>query len=284
MIRNDPPRRYFELDTGMARTTAPTPVAISVAEVVIVASERLASETTAYLQENGVHCHSVPNAQGALRLVSSGGVDAAIVDSTAFGSDGLKVLEILRENSTLPVIILTATGRADARIRSLERGADDALSKPVSARELLARLRAILRRRHRVLQGRGLTIGCLHLDPTTNSATLGTHALQLTRVEFDLLAALARRAGRALPRSSLLGFVGRAPGVAGERSVDVHVSRLRKKVSLAPGGENLITTVRGVGYVLTAYGDADQRATRPVNPARVRGRPGRCTPADTCQV
>lgn len=224
-------------------------------EVVILAAGEPASELAAYLERNGVLCHTVHNPQAALRLVSTVAVDAAIVDSSALEGDGLEIVELLRRNSALAVIVLTSPGHTDARVVALEQGADDALSKPVSACELLARLRAILRR-HRRLPGTRLTVGAMRLDLISRSASIGIEALELTPVEFDLLAVLARRAGRVVPRDNLLNLVGRTPRSASERAIDVHVSRLRKKVALGAGGRNLIASVRGVGYVLLPRTDA----------------------------
>lgn len=232
------------------------------AQVALIAADGQASELAAYFGRNGVHCRTVADPHTAPGLLSSGAVDAAIVDGTAADCQGLEIVELLRRGSALPVIVLTAPGRADVRILSLERGADDALSKPISARELLARLRAILRRRHRQLRGRWLTVGSVELDLISKSACVDFKDVELTRVEFDLLAALAHRAGRVIPRSSLLNLAGRTPGAASERAIDVHVSRLRKKVSLGAGGRNLIASVRGVGYVLTAGDDTARNAPR----------------------
>lgn len=222
-----------------------------VAEVLVVEAEPGAGALTSYLRENGVSCERVPECALGLRRLLDGGYDAGIVDAGAAGSEALLLLRRLREKSAVPVIVLTDRNAATVRADCLDAGADDSLSKPVSPRELLARLRAILRRRHARVIGEGLQVGSLALDLSTGAARVGAHRVELTPVEFELLTVLARRVGCVVPRSSLLGLVGRQHPRVSERTVDVHIARLRKKLGAVERGfKKRIGTVRGLGYVL----------------------------------
>jgi DNA-binding response OmpR family regulator len=146
--------------------------------------------------------------------------------------------------------MLTAKGDETDRVVGLELGADDYLTKPFSARELLARLRAVLRRGHLQPNGERLKVGDIELDPNTRAVTVCGDSVDLTGLEFDLLTALMRRAGRVVPRTRLLTLAGREDVTVNERTVDVHISHLRKKLARGMASNKLIQTVRGVGYVL----------------------------------
>jgi len=133
----------------------------------------------------------------------------------------------------------------------LEMGADDYVPKPFSPRELLARLRAVLRRTNPASAGERLTIGDVEIDVTSRQVRRGEETVDLTAIEFDLLLALARRPGRVVPRDLLLGEAGRTDVTVSDRTVDVHVSHLRRKLGGDGRAAGLIKTVRGVGYVLS---------------------------------
>ena len=148
--------------------------------------------------------------------------------------------------------MLTAKGDETDRVVGLELGADDYLTKPFSARELLARLRAVLRRGNMQSNGERIRVGEIEIDLSTRSVTVEGESIELTGLEFDLLMALMRRAGRVVPRSSLLSLAGRADVTVNERTVDVHISHLRKKLARGPRTSKVIQTVRGVGYVLNS--------------------------------
>jgi DNA-binding response OmpR family regulator len=184
--------------------------------------------------------------------------DLVILDWMLPGLDGLEVLRELRRDSPVPVLMLTARDEEVDRIIGLEVGADDYLTKPFGMRELLARVRALLRRLRRVReilesdrapQSAPLTYGPLRLDPEGYRATLEGEELDLTRTEFELLQLLLRNPGRAFSRSYLLEAVWEEGYVPGDRSVDNAVLRLRKK--LGEWGD-AIETVWGVGYRLRA--------------------------------
>jgi DNA-binding response OmpR family regulator len=146
--------------------------------------------------------------------------------------------------------MLTARGDETDRVVGLELGADDYLPKPCSPRELLARLRAVLRRAQPDAVAGALCVGDLTLDIAGREVRRAGARVELTGIEFDLLVALARRAGRVIPRESLLALAGRDDATVGERTVDVHVSHLRAKLGDDPRSPRRIKTVRGVGYVL----------------------------------
>lgn len=179
----------------------------------------------------------------------SGGHDLVVLDLMLPAMAGFDVLRRLRERSRVPVLILTARGDDVDRILGLEIGADDYLAKPFDARELIARIRAILRRASHGAAAEGpFTVGDIRLIPSAREAWLGGVRLGLTAVEYNLLDALAREAGRVVTREELTETVlGRKPGVF-DRVIDVHVSNLRKKLGAS---EERIKAVRGSGYIFT---------------------------------
>ena len=213
---------------------------------------RLASLTREYLEGHGLAVFHVADGRRGLEEALSGRYDAVLLDLMLPGKDGLEVCRELRGRSDVPVIVLTARGEEPDRVLGLELGADDYLAKPFSPRELLARIRAVTRRaRGRTGPERGaLRVGRLHLDPGTRSVTVDGREVALTGHEFSLLEALARRAGRILSREQLIELAGGSPEDAFDRSVDVHVSRLRQKLGDDPKRPRLIKTVRGAGYLL----------------------------------
>jgi two-component system response regulator CpxR len=182
-----------------------------------------------------------------------------ILDLMLPGLAGLDVLRRLRAQSPVPVLILTARGEDVERILGLEIGADDYLPKPFNPRELLARIRAILRRTTQVAITAGpLVAGDLRLDPAAREVWLNDTPVDLTSVEFALLEILLRAPGRILTREQLTESVlGRKLGPF-DRVVDVHVSNLRRKLGPAPGGER-IKSVRGSGYLFVARSEADPK-------------------------
>ncbi len=191
-----------------------------------------------------------------LQLFQSESPDLVILDWMLPGLDGLEVLRHIRQSSDAPVLMLTARGEEADRVIGLEVGADDYLVKPFSLRELIARVHALLRRIERVQEilaadRRGddtpITYGPLRLDPGGRAATLDGAPLDLTRTEFDLLYLFLRNPGRAFSRPYLLDTVWGESYIAGDRSVDNAVLRLRKKLGPL---EECVETVWGVGYRL----------------------------------
>lgn len=203
-----------------------------------------------YLEQNEVAVTWAPDGPAGLSALDAGAFDAVLLDVMMPGMDGLEVCRRIRRKSRIPVIMLTAKGDETDRVVGLEIGADDYVSKPFSPRELLARLRAVLRRATPEALAETIVVGDIRIDTAAREARLAGERLDLTGLELDLLVALARRAGRVVPREALLSEAGRSDVSVGERTVDVHVSHLRQKLKDDPRSPRLIKTVRGVGYVL----------------------------------
>ncbi len=208
-----------------------------------------------YLGQSGFAVEWAADGPAGLALLGRASFDAILLDGMLPGMDGLEVVRRVREKSRIPIVMLTARGDETDRVVGLELGADDYVSKPFAPRELVARLRAVLRRAQPDALGERIAVGELAIDVAGRMATLRGAPLELTGFELDLLTALARRAGRVVPREALLELAGRGDVNVGERTVDVHVSHLRQKLGDDPRSPRLIKTVRGVGYVL-AKGDA----------------------------
>jgi len=217
---------------------------------------RLAELLDGYLTPQGVALVHAPGGQAGLAALAAGGFDAILLDVMMPGIDGLGVLRKLRDaGHRIPVIMLTARGDEADRVVGLELGADDYVAKPFSPRELLARIRAVLRRAQPEAVAEKLSSAGITVDTGSREAWVDGKPVELTGLEIDLLIALLRRAGRVVPRAALLELAGRGDVSVGERAVDVHISRLRKKLGDDP--PTRIRTVRGVGYVLARAADGD---------------------------
>jgi DNA-binding response OmpR family regulator len=213
--------------------------------------QRLAALTARYLQSHGVDVHVVERGDRALEEILRIQPDVVLLDLMLPGLDGLEVCRRLREKVHVPIIMVTArSGEAD-RVTGLEGGADDYLGKPFSSRELLARIRAQARRASGKAgpQALRMTFGALVVDVSAQSATLNGRRLVLTSYEFLLLRVLAERARRVLSREQLLELVQGSADQAFDRSIDVHVSRLRRKLEEDPKAPRFLKTVRGLGYI-----------------------------------
>jgi DNA-binding response OmpR family regulator len=215
---------------------------------------RLASLTAEYLRRHGVKVVVTGDGRRALDEAGRTRFDVVLLDLMLPGRSGLEVCRELREMSDIPILMLTARGEEADRVLGLELGADDYLPKPFSPRELLARLRAQVRRARGQAgpSARPVQVGALQLDPGALRARLGQHDLDLTAYEFRLLYALAGRAGRVLSRERLLELVRGSAEEAFDRSIDVHISRLRAKLGDDPRNPRILKTVRGAGYQLVA--------------------------------
>lgn len=215
---------------------------------------RLAELLEGYLTPQGVSLVHAGGGQAGLGKLGEGGFDAVFLDVMMPGLDGLTVLRKIRDaGHRIPVLMLTARGDEADRVVGLELGADDYVAKPFSPRELLARLRAVLRRAQPDTMAEKLSSAGITIDTGSREAWVDGKPVELTGLEIDLLTALLRRAGRVVPRSALLELAGRGDVTVGERAVDVHISRLRKKLGDDPPTK--IRTVRGVGYVLARAAD-----------------------------
>ncbi len=213
-----------------------------------------------YLKPRGFETTSVDSGTEGLARALDGEWAAVILDCMLPGLDGFEVLRQLRQQSSVPVLMLTALGDESDRIVGLELGADDYLSKTFSTRELLARLRAVTRRsaitatraaeRERVAGHREVAVGRLTVDIDAREVRLDGQTVALTALEFDLLLCLARSAGCVLSRDQLLDAISGRSYEVFDRSVDVHVSALRRKLGDDPKKPTLIRTVRSAGYML----------------------------------
>jgi len=209
---------------------------------------RLAAMVSEYLGEAGYRVTTAASGASGLERLGSEPYDALVLDLTLPDMDGLEVCRRLRARWNLPVLMLTARGETMDRVVGLEIGADDYLPKPFEPRELLARLRAILRRgtsKHSTL----LRFGRLEIDREARSVRLGEDEKTLTSYQFALLVALAEHAGRVLSRDALMDLLKGEPHEAFDRSIDVHVSRVRAAIEDDPKKPRRIVTVRGAGYV-----------------------------------
>lgn len=215
---------------------------------------RLQELITSYLGDNGVNVTSASDGARGLIALDGGAFDAVLLDVMMPGMDGLEVCKRIRAKSRIPVLMLTAKGDETDRVVGLELGADDYIAKPFSPRELLARLRAVLRRSSPDSLAEKLSVGNIQVDVTAREVKVAEGLVELTGIEFDILLALVRRAGRVVPRDALLSEAGRSDVTVGERTVDVHISHLRQKLGDDSRTPRLIKTVRGVGYVLTKDG------------------------------
>ncbi len=234
--------------TIMTEVTQQTPLLVLLVEDDL----RLASLTREYLEGHGVAVVHVSDGRRGQDEALSGRYDAVLLDLMLPGKDGLEVCREVRSRSDVPVIVLTARGEEADRVMGLELGADDYLAKPFSPRELLARIRAVVRRaKGKAGPARDVVkVGGLFVDPAARRVTLDGREVALTGYEFALLHALARRAGRVLGREQLMELAKGSPDDAFDRSIDVHVSRLRQKLGDDPRRPKLIKTVRGAGYLL----------------------------------
>ncbi|MEI6084804.1 MAG: response regulator transcription factor [Verrucomicrobiota bacterium] len=182
---------------------------------------------------------------GPAGVAEAGKFDVVLLDVMLPGLDGFEVLKQIRQKSAVPVLMLTARGEETDRVVGLEVGADDYLPKTFSTRELLARLRAVMRRTARPeLPATEIVAGPVRLDTGARTAAFGDKALALTAIEFDLLAELVRAPGRVKSREQLLEAVAGRDYEVFDRSIDVHICALRKKL----GNPAFIRTVRSVGY------------------------------------
>ncbi len=215
--------------------------------------EKLTCLVCRYLTPHGFEVEAIHDGETGLDAARRGTHELVILDLMLPGLDGLEVCRRLRTFSRIPILMLTARGEETDRIVGLEMGADDYLPKPFNARELLARIRAILRRAEthtlEAMDDR-LTVGPLRVDSASRTVTLNDVEVVLTTGEFELLHALAEAAGRVLSRNQLMEKLYGSADSAYDRSIDVHISRIRKKIEEDPRQPRLLKTVRGVGYQL----------------------------------
>jgi DNA-binding response OmpR family regulator len=213
---------------------------------------RLAAFTREFLEQNDLVCVLTGDGEAAVREASTSAFDCIVLDVMLPRLDGLSVCRKLREKTGVPIIITTARTTEADRVIGLELGADDYVPKPFSVRELLARIKAVVRRSRGQVgpQSRELKVGPLTLHLDAHAATLDGRPLELTSYEFTLLRVLAERRGAVISREQLLELAQGNAEEAFDRSIDVRISRLRGKLGDDPRRPHLLRTIRGVGYLL----------------------------------
>jgi DNA-binding response OmpR family regulator len=216
--------------------------------------KRLHELLTTYLEQNGFSVTGAPDGQRGLQALDAEPFDIVLLDVMMPGMDGLEVCRRIRAKSRVPILMLTAKGDETDRVVGLELGADDYIAKPFGPRELVARLRAVLRRANPPTETDVVVVNDISIDVPGHKVRMRGQDVDLTGIEFDILLALARRAGRVVGRDALLSEAGRGDVTVGDRTVDVHISHLRQKLGDDPRSPKKIKTIRGVGYVLVKDG------------------------------
>lgn len=233
--------------------------------LIIEDDQRLAGMVSEYLTQSGYAVsHAATAGDGMVKLNKTSATDLVILDVMLPDSDGLEVCRRIRSlegpKGLTPILMLTAKGDPMDRIVGLEIGADDYMAKPFEPRELLARVRAILRRqallsRNVVPASEALRFGALEIDRDSRTVRVDGQAADLTSYQFDLLLALAERAGRVLSREQIIEVVRGREMEAYDRSIDVHIGRIRAVIEKDVKSPKRILTVRGVGYVFSRVQD-----------------------------
>jgi DNA-binding response OmpR family regulator len=218
---------------------------------------RLAAMLSDYLTAAGFVVERRFTGRDGLAALDGAAFDAVILDVMLPDIDGFEVCRILRARAETPILMLTARGEEMDRVVGLEIGADDYLAKPFSPRELQARIRAILRRARVPAAGAVLRFGRLAIDRESRAVRVDGEEKTLTSYQFDLLAALADNAGRVLNREKLLDLVKGEELEAFDRTIDVHISRIRAAIEDDPKRPRRIITVRGAGYVFAKKQDGE---------------------------
>jgi DNA-binding response OmpR family regulator len=224
--------------------------------LIIDDDKRLAGMVADYLGEAGYRVSASATARDGEQRLKREAFDALVLDLMLPDGDGLEVCRRIRQTSDLPILMLTARGDAMDRVVGLEIGADDYLPKPFEPRELLARLRALLRRRGAAAAPRDvLRFGRLEVDRGSRRVSIDGDERPLTSYQFSLLVALAEHAGRVMSRDALMDLVKGEALEAFDRSIDIHISRIRAAIEDDPKKPRRIITVRGAGYVFAKEQD-----------------------------
>jgi DNA-binding response OmpR family regulator len=223
---------------------------------------RLAAMLSDYLRQNGYCISHAPDAQHGLAALQGGDFDLLLLDLMLPDADGLELCRRLQAETSgsvrVPIIMVTAKGDPTDRVVGLELGADDYVAKPFEPRELLARIRAVLRRSANgtvAAQGDLLRFGRMEIDAGARSVRIDGMPRRLTSYQFDLLNTMARNAGRVMSRDQLMDSVRGEPLEAFDRSIDVHVARIRAEIEDDPKRPRRVITVRGAGYVFARVQD-----------------------------
>lgn len=205
-----------------------------------------------FLANAGHSIESLSSGMAGVQRVAEGGLDAVILDLGLPDVDGAQVLKMIRALSTIPIIVATARDEESEIVRILSNGADDYVVKPFSGAQILARLEAIMRRVTAGSSREPFVVGDLHIDVDSRTTTLAGADLELTRKEFDFLAYLAEKVGVVVSKRELLAEVWRQPYGGADKTVDVHLSVLRRKLGESAANPRYLHTVHGVGVKLVA--------------------------------
>lgn len=223
------------------------------ASIVIIEDEqRIRSLVTSVLAERGYEVRAAATALDGLRAIVDVGPDLVILDLGLPDLDGMELLKMIRAVSPVPVIVATARGEDRDIVRTLDLGADDHLVKPFSVEQLEARVRAVLRRVGDASSDERIVVGGLVIDVNAREVTLDGDAIHLSPKEFDLLAYLAERPGDVVAKRQLLAEVWRQPWGGSDKTIDVHLSWLRRKLGESAAESRYLQTVHGVGVKLVA--------------------------------
>jgi two-component system response regulator RegX3 len=227
-----------------------------VTRVLVVDDEPALRDTVGYaLRQEGFEVEQAEDGESGLAAALADGIDLVILDLGLPGLTGTEVCRRLRDESTVPIIMLTAKNAELDRVLGLEIGADDYVTKPFSMAELVGRVRAILRRRdldRTGVAGEVRRIGGLELDPVRHRVRIDGEQIDLTPSEFRLLSLLAREPERVFSRKEIMQHLWDSSYVGDQRACDIHISNLRRKVEADPSDPKRIVTVRGIGYKITA--------------------------------
>jgi phosphate regulon transcriptional regulator PhoB len=225
-------------------------------KILVVDDEQPIVEAVAYnLRKEGYVALTASNAEQCLELARTQKPDLILLDVMLPSASGFDVCRMLRKQGTVPIIMLTARAEETDRVVGLELGADDYITKPFSMRELLARVKSVLRRtapQERAAARQVVVVRDLRIDPNQHETTVGDRRITLSPKEFDLLYFLASHPGQVFSRQSLLDNVWGTDAFVEDRTVDVHIRWLREKIEETPSQPSQIMTVRGVGYKLSA--------------------------------
>ncbi len=234
----------------MSNTTIPPPRILLIDD-----DHQLVALLKDYLCADGFDVDAVHDGPAGVEAALSGQYEIAVLDVMMPTMNGIEVLSLIRDGSDLPVLMLTARGDEADRITGLEQGADDYVPKPCSPRELAARLRAILKRGQLTSEvsstpGQALQAGPITLWPTQRKATINNESLELTSTEFSLLEVLVQRVGQTVSKAELSELSLNRPLQQYDRSIDVHISSIRRKIGILEDGRSRIQTVFRKGYQL----------------------------------
>jgi two-component system, OmpR family, phosphate regulon response regulator OmpR len=221
--------------------------------LIIDDDERLTEMLSVYLRSRGFEVDCRADARGGISALEGGKIDAVILDVMLPDMDGFEVCRRVRAKSEVPILMLTARGDATDRVVGLEIGADDYLPKPFDPRELLARLGAVLRRTRRtsIPPAAPLRFGRLTIDKQARAVLVDGRSRELTGRQYDMLLLLAERAGRVQTREQIMEALGGEGWDSVDRSIDVHVSRIRNAIEDDPKHPQFVRTIRGAGYLFS---------------------------------